>query len=1197
MNMVCSCWILVSGFCLSFGEGHSQGIHWYDAGDKNPFTFSLLLSGKPMSLKDSNGKVIRPNQIQSLYGRPGGIRISDDDVDIASQAWAEERYFTKARQVSYQDLSDRAGWPDMSVPSGTISLDPATGRLKFSEGDPQQPLELVHSVPLPTGEPVGVALKGHHAFFVSKKGHQTFQVIDLKNPVKPSLAAHMVAGDVMSPPQIRGDYLALSAGNRGFKLINIANPHRPEIVWEFPARGAWTYASRSIFCGNLMYVEILAYAKPMTDFSDDVGWHVFDVSDISRPRKLGFRHKWRIQPATEAEPNTLPKKPKAAPKQVFPNFFHDGVAYQTENKDLHVLDLSDPVHPVIAKTFKLPGRIDGMAADGYLLYAFLKAGKIATIFNGRHFQKLISIATLPGVSANSIAKHGDLLVAGASGTDRTSREIRIYRMKDSATFELLATLAAHRMNPNRIVIKGDLVTVVDTQAGLWSFDLKRILKKAARAPKHKIRLAVDEPGEVAETNAGLWFSRELEHRRLYLSGGKGLLSSSLGSFAQIDSSRPEAPEVSGIWRTGAAAHLPIQDHLMLRRNPERHYRTFDLTNPRSPKESTLFNEPVMGAPIQVGNYLYLFTDSKQKDKTTTSLAIYDFHVPSFPYRVQAYKPLAQEFSGPFIASLVHSERLFLVKKGSLIQADISDPLRPRFIGRLDDSKILGRPSMTIRGKYLYMANAVVNCERLPELLIYDLTGNKPVRAAHVSLNTGGPFKLLYSDHPSGGHMGDWRVEGDFLYGIGYWGGIRVYDIATDPLKPMLLDKEHAAYEKRFHEWDAAKRKSKFSLLGRDEVGANLGALYRDHLIIPKRAALNSYRVRRSPERPKGVLRFEYVPAQDRFEHATAHVRGSRLALDEASAGAVIVRQKGKTLVEWYDGRHTHDPDSRAVDADSRFPIWSLTKTFAATGLGLLLDRGIIKLNDPVQRSIPEFKGKGKEQITFRHLATHTSGLPGDGDWRKVDLICEPDEKKGYSNCGMDLLAYSVGKLMGEAGFGQTLQKYLFEPLSMKQSGFLLPKGDTGMLIPSLTTRDSKPWFDEWGPAGRGMAGLYMSARDLATYGEMFLNEGKLYGRQILKASTVRMMMTQQIRGKAAKLYPFQGLAWHIKGPWKFPEFPSITPDGSYAHGGGTHCLLFVCPARDLVAVKLLNRGYWPNTFNYAGDYRRFIQFVLEAIED
>ncbi|MDA1140241.1 MAG: serine hydrolase [Planctomycetota bacterium] len=1180
-------WILISGLCLTSGNAHAQGVIWYDAGDKNPFTFSLLPSGKPMPLRESNGKEIRPNQIQSLYGKPGGLRILDGGIDIASQAWAEARNFSRAREVIYQNLSNRAGWPDIKVSSGTIALDPTAGRLKFSEGDTQQPLELVHSVPLPTGEPVGVAVKGRYAYFVSKNGHQTFQVLDLKNPSYPSLVAYMVAGDVLSQPQIQGDYLALSAGREGFKLLNISKPHRPEIVWEFHPRGDLTLASRAIFCGSVMYVEIIALAKPPTDLSD-VGWHVFDVSEIEKPRKLGF--------LANVDPLKPPKKQTASPNEVIPTFFQGGVAYRTEDKNLHVLDLSDPVRPVVSKTYNLPEPVVGMSADGYLLYAFLKSGKIATIFHGRHSQKLLSINALAGAYAYSMAIQGDLLVAGASGGNGKSGEIRIYRMKDSATFELLATLEPHRMSPDRIVIQGDLVTVVDMHSGLWTLDLKLILKQAASASNHKIRLVVDEPGEVSKANAGLWFSRELDHRKLYLSGEKGLLSSSLGNFAQIDNSRPEAPEVSGIWRTGATFHLPVQEHLVLRRNQERHYRTFNLANPRVPEEVSLLDEPANSTPILVGDYIYLFTDSKEKDKTTTSLTIYDYHEPSFPYRVQAGKPLSEGFFGPFVTSLVHLDRLFIVRKGSLLQADISDPMRPRFTGQLEDSTILGSPSVTIRGNFLYMANAGHDRERMPELLIFDVKGNTPVKAAHVYLNTGGPFELLHSDHPGGGYMGDWRVEGDFLYGTGYWGGIRIYDISTDPLKPKLLDNEHAAFEKRFQEWDAAKRETGFSLLGRDETGTSIGALYRDHLIVPKRAAVNSYRVRRSPEIPGGQLRLESTSGEERFENAIAHVRGGMLALDEASAGAMIVRHKGKALVEWYGGRHTHDPNSRSVDADSRFPIWSLTKTFAVTGLGLLLDRGIVKLNDSVQRYIPEFKGKGKELVTFRHLATHTSGLPGDGDWQKDDLVYAPDERKGYSNCGMDLLAYSVGKLMGEAGFGQMMEKYVFDPLGMKQSGFLLPEGDTSLLIPALTTRDSKPWYDEWGPAGRGMAGLYMTARDLATYGEMYLREGTLYGRQILQASTVRIMMTPQGRGKAAEHCPFQGLGWHLKGSWKFDEFPAITPDGSYAHGGGTHCLLFVCPALDLVAVKLLNRGYWPGTFDYAGDYRRFIQFVLEAVE-
>jgi CubicO group peptidase (beta-lactamase class C family) len=320
-----------------------------------------------------------------------------------------------------------------------------------------------------------------------------------------------------------------------------------------------------------------------------------------------------------------------------------------------------------------------------------------------------------------------------------------------------------------------------------------------------------------------------------------------------------------------------------------------------------------------------------------------------------------------------------------------------------------------------------------------------------------------------------------------------------------------------------------------------------------------------------------------------------VALDEASAAAILVRQKGKTVFEWYFGKHNWSPDARPVDADSRFPIWSLTKAYVATALGLALDAGKVKLDDPVCLYVPEYTGKGKEKVTLRHLATHTAGLTGLGEWREAELVKQPGEVPQYSNIGMDLLAHAVGKAMGDGGFGQTLQKRLFEPLGLSHSGFLCPGDDTTLLVPAVKTRKDEPWYDPWGPEGRGMAGLYVSARDLAAFGELYLNGGELNGKRILAASTVRLLTSpRQAPGSLADKVPYQALAWRIQGNWPLSEQDVSAPAGTISHTGGTHCYIMVCPALELVAVKLLNRGYWPGTFDFDGDFRRFCKLVVEA---
>jgi CubicO group peptidase (beta-lactamase class C family) len=113
-------------------------------------------------------------------------------------------------------------------------------------------------------------------------------------------------------------------------------------------------------------------------------------------------------------------------------------------------------------------------------------------------------------------------------------------------------------------------------------------------------------------------------------------------------------------------------------------------------------------------------------------------------------------------------------------------------------------------------------------------------------------------------------------------------------------------------------------------------------------------------------------------------------------------------------------------------------------------------------------------------------------------------------------------------------------------------------------------------------------------GELYLGRGTLHGRRILQPSTVELLTTPQAPGPLREKRRDIGLGWNLCGPTS-AEITELAPPGSFSHGGGTHCYLLVCPALDLVAVKLLNRGYWPGDFDHAGDYRRFGKLVIDAI--
>src|SRR5687768_13240305 len=75
------------------------------------------------------------------------------------------------------------------------------------------------------------------------------------------------------------------------------------------------------------------------------------------------------------------------------------------------------------------------------------------------------------------------------------------------------------------------------------------------------------------------------------------------------------------------------------------------------------------------------------------------------------------------------------------------------------------------------------------------------------------------------------------------------------------------------------------------------------------------------------------------------------------------------------GRQRVAADSPVVRPDALFLIASPTKPIVALAVMQLVEEGLVKLNDPVVRYLPDFAANGKRSITLAHCLTHTSGLP------------------------------------------------------------------------------------------------------------------------------------------------------------------------------------------------------------------------------
>jgi CubicO group peptidase (beta-lactamase class C family) len=177
-------------------------------------------------------------------------------------------------------------------------------------------------------------------------------------------------------------------------------------------------------------------------------------------------------------------------------------------------------------------------------------------------------------------------------------------------------------------------------------------------------------------------------------------------------------------------------------------------------------------------------------------------------------------------------------------------------------------------------------------------------------------------------------------------------------------------------------------------------------------------------------------------------------------GAVVeVGQRAGPLASLVEGRLTYDLDAAQVAEDTIYDLASLTKVLATTPLALELVReGRLRLEDPVSRYIPEWKGEDRQAVTIRHLLDHSSGLPAHRRYfehmQGRDAIAQaiaaepleyaPGSRSVYSDPGFILLGFvveAVGRGPLDAQFDQWRTRELGSdvPLRYKPPAEWMPR--------------------------------------------------------------------------------------------------------------------------------------------------------------
>ena len=189
---------------------------------------------------------------------------------------------------------------------------------------------------------------------------------------------------------------------------------------------------------------------------------------------------------------------------------------------------------------------------------------------------------------------------------------------------------------------------------------------------------------------------------------------------------------------------------------------------------------------------------------------------------------------------------------------------------------------------------------------------------------------------------------------------------------------------------------------------------------------------------------------------------------EIPGAVVLVARHGRIAYFKAFGNRSVKPRQEAMTTDTIFDMASMTKAMAtAPSVMLLVEKGILRLDDKVKRYLPNFAGGGKDGITLLHLLTHYSGLPPDFDlskpWSGYPAALEElwkikaDSEPGKAFVYSDLNYIALGEVI-RAVSGKTLDVFarenIFAPLGMADTGFHPPAGLKPRIAPTESRRNT-----------------------------------------------------------------------------------------------------------------------------------------------
>lgn len=307
----------------------------------------------------------------------------------------------------------------------------------------------------------------------------------------------------------------------------------------------------------------------------------------------------------------------------------------------------------------------------------------------------------------------------------------------------------------------------------------------------------------------------------------------------------------------------------------------------------------------------------------------------------------------------------------------------------------------------------------------------------------------------------------------------------------------------------------------------------------------------------------------------------------------------------------------SLEKNSLFRIYSATKPFTAAAVLILVERGLLSLEDTISNYIPKFKNmrvlssdssqkfiQAKREVTIYDLLTYQSGFGyikeyWDNNGLKdsktlkeyvlklsnIPLTDQPGEGYQYG-VASNILAYLV-EIVSGVKFNVFLKQNIFMPLEMYDTDYVVPKGKRNRLVSNykFDKKENKLQLLESSENSKHIKGFtfYNGSSDIVTtvtdyliFSQMLLNGGAYNDKRIIGEKYVKLMTCNQLPDNLlGTAQAIRKRGWGM-GVWVANEKTNHFPNGTFGKAGGSYTTLFwVDKSNELIGIIFLqtNKSY------------------------